>query len=173
MYKEQTDAKLRGLEALNERVSRLTLEKGNLRTEVDKYAKILEEERSVKEETLSKVSALKKEIETFKDSNKQLLAEIDTLQKRQDDRPDEAKRAKQEAEQRFAAELKSLNDELAEQTKKTTALQAIVEKLGESERTAELEAENAKKENKALGEKFDVQAAEHAKLLKVGTTPWH
>ncbi|USP78185.1 hypothetical protein yc1106_05459 [Curvularia clavata] len=166
MYKEQTDTKLKDLVALNERVSRLTLEKGNLRTEVDKYAQLLEEERSVKEGGLAKVGALQNEIEMLKDSNKQLLVEIDTLRKTKDDRSDEARGVEQETERRFAAELKSLNDKLAEQTEKMTALQTMVANLEDSERIAKLEAENAKMENKALGEKSDVQAAEHAKLFK-------
>lgn len=170
MYKEQTDAKLRDMEALNERVSRLTLEKGNLRTEVDKYTKLLENEHSTKEESLAKVGALQKEIDTLTNSNKQLLAEMDTLRKSQNDRPDEAKRVQQEAEQRFTAELKSVTDKLAEQTEKATAFQTMVAKLGESERIAKLEVENVKKENKSLGEKYDIQAAEHAKLFKVGKT---
>lgn len=161
---------MKDLEDLNDRVSRLTLEKGNLRTEVESCNQLLGKERAIKDEALSKVNALQKEIETLVSSNKRLQTELDMLRKNQDDRPNQMKLIQQEVEQRFAAQLKAATDKLEDETKKTAALQATTTTLGEFERIAKLEAENVKNENKALSAKYDKQVAEHARAFTVRKT---
>jgi DNA repair exonuclease SbcCD ATPase subunit len=167
-HKERTADKLKELEGLQERVSRLTLEKGNFRTEIDKYMHLLEQERSTKAEDLHKVGALEKELETLVESNKQLLAEVDTLRKALQDLQAKMQVDGQETADRFTAQLKSTVDLLSKETQKTTALNTMISQLKGGESTARLEAEKAKKENRALNEKYSNQAAEHAKAFAVG-----
>jgi hypothetical protein len=157
-YKAQTAAKLaqaektgilEELKELQERCSRLTLEKGkysqeltlgasrcacfdqmalltysppegNFRTELDKYKQMLESERSVKKDT-KEVEALQKELGTVKAKEQQLLADSDTYQK-------------------TAVELQEQMDAMAEKYKQ---------------------------ENRMLTEKYKNQAAEHAGAFTV------
>ncbi|RII16447.1 hypothetical protein CUC08_Gglean002885 [Alternaria sp. MG1] len=164
-YKEQTSSKLKELEDLQERVSRLTLEKGNFRTEIDKYMQLLEEERSTKAEDLRKVTGIEKELETLVDSKKQLLAESDTLRKALQDVQTKMKSSEQEITDRFTTQLKSTADLLAKETQKTTALNTMISQLKGGESTARLDADKSKKENKVLNEKYAHQAAEHAQTF--------
>lgn len=166
-YKKQRSGKLKELEDLRERVSRLTLEKGNLRDEIDRYVKLLEKERSTNACTLPKVLCLEKELETLVESKKQLLVEADTLRKALED--DHAKMAavKQEITDRFTGELKSTADLLSKESQKTTALSSMINQFKGGESTARLEADKSKQENMALKSKYDYQAAEHAKAFAV------
>ena len=160
-------ALLKELEDLQERVSRLTLEKGNFRTEIDKYMQLLEEERSTKAEDLRKVTGIEKELETLVDSKKQLLAESDTLRKALQDVQTKMKSSEQEITDRFTTQLKSTADLLAKETQKTTALNTMISQLKGGESTARLDADKSKKENKVLNEKYAHQAAEHAQAFTV------
>ena len=80
-YKARTNSSLKELENLQERVSRLTLEKGNFKTEVDKYKAMLEQEIASKVEDRKTTDALQKELETLVSSKKQLEVENETLRK--------------------------------------------------------------------------------------------
>jgi chromosome segregation ATPase len=151
---------------LQERVSRLTLEKGNFRSEIGKYVKLLEEERSTKAEDLRKVNDLQKELDTLVESKKQLLAKIDTLRKQVEDLQNKMQATEQEITDRFTAELKSKAELLMKETQKTTALNTMISQLKGGESTARLEADKAKKENQALNERYTNQAAEHSKAFK-------
>lgn len=148
-------------------MSRLTLEKGNLRTEIDNYAHLLEQARLTKDEDLRKVGALEKELETLVESKKQLLDEADTLRKALQDLQAKTKVDEQAITDLFTAELKSTADLLAKETQKTTALNTMISQLKGGENTARLEAEKAKKENKTLNERYSNQAAEHGKAFAV------
>jgi chromosome segregation ATPase len=158
---------LKELEALQERISRLTLEKGNLRTEIDNYVQLLEQERSTKEEDLRKVGALEKELETLMQSKKQLLAEVDTMRKTLQDLQAKMKLEEQAIIDRFTAELKATADLLTKETQNTTALNSMMSRLRGDESTAKLEADKVKKENKTLSERYSNQTAEHAKAFAV------
>ncbi|EUC31628.1 hypothetical protein COCCADRAFT_6510 [Bipolaris zeicola 26-R-13] len=159
-YKEQTAAKIKDIEALQERVSRLTLEKGNLRTEVDKYMQLLEKEHAAKAEDLRKADAMQKELETVVASNKQLLVEVDALRQKLEEHQGRTK-----ADQESTEELKLITGQLAEERKTTAALVTKMTGLEESERIARLDADKANKEHKTLSEKYSNQAAEHAKAF--------
>lgn len=80
-YKARTNSSLKELENLQERVSRLTLEKGNFKTEVDKYKAMLEQEIASKVEDRKTTDALQTELETLVSSKKQLEVENETLRK--------------------------------------------------------------------------------------------
>jgi hypothetical protein len=80
-YRSRTDPSLKELKNIQERVSRLTLEKGNFKTEVDKYKAMLEQEIASKAEDRKTTDALQKELETLITSKKQLEMENETLRK--------------------------------------------------------------------------------------------
>jgi chromosome segregation ATPase len=80
-YRARTDSSLKELKNLQERVSRLTLEKGNFKTEVDKYKAMLEQEIASKAEDRKTTDALQKELEALVSSKKQLDVENETLRK--------------------------------------------------------------------------------------------
>ena len=101
------------------------------------------------------------------ESKKQLLAEADTLRKALEDVQAKTKADEQATTDRFTAELKSTADLLAKETQKNTALNTMISQLKGGESTARLEAEKAKKENKALNERYSNQAAEHGKAFAV------
>ncbi|OSS51785.1 hypothetical protein B5807_03350 [Epicoccum nigrum] len=80
-YRSRTDPSLKELKNIQECVSRLTLEKGNFKTEVDKYKAMLEQEIASKAEDRKTTDALQKELETLITSKKQLEIENETLRK--------------------------------------------------------------------------------------------
>jgi regulator of replication initiation timing len=80
-YRSRTDPSLKELKNIQECVSRLTLEKGNFKTEVDKYKAMLEQEIASKAEDRKTTDALQKELETLITSKKQLEMENETLRK--------------------------------------------------------------------------------------------
>jgi chromosome segregation ATPase len=166
-YKAQNVAKLKELEDLQERVSRLALEKGNFRQEIEKYMRLLEEGRSTKAEDLRKVDDLQKELDSLVESKKQLLAEIDTLRKEVKTLQGKMKAAEQEITDRFTAELKSKAELLVKETQKATALNTMISQLKGGESTARLEADKTKKDIEALNERYANQAAEHSKVFTV------
>ena len=106
-------------------------------------------------------------METLVESKKQLLAEADTLRKALEDVQAKTKADEQATTDRFTAELKSTADLLAKETQKNTALNTMISQLKGGESTARLEAEKAKKENRALNERYSNQAAEHGKAFAV------
>ncbi|RMZ70472.1 hypothetical protein GMOD_00000564 [Pyrenophora seminiperda CCB06] len=164
-YKAQTEKKLKDVEDLQERVSRLTLEKGNLRTEVDNYMQLLQQERSQIAENVLMTGGLQKELEMLVDSNKQLNSEIAILRKELENVYDKRGTAEPEVTDSFIAELKSTADLLAKETEKTKALDTMITKLKEAEDIALLTADKAKKENAALNIKYNNQTAEHSEAF--------
>ncbi|KAI2480927.1 Spc7 multi-domain protein [Pyrenophora tritici-repentis] len=164
LHKTQTESKLKDLETLEERVSRLDLEKGELLTEIDSGSQQLKQERTQLSETKSKLQSLEKELEKLVDSKKQSEAEVAALRKEvamytKDDA------AVQGTTDGFIAKLKSAADLLAKETDKTKALDAMIVELKEAEDIARLDADKAKKEHAALNTKYSNQTAEHSKLF--------
>ena len=166
-YRAQTAAKLKELEDLQERVSCLTLEKGNFRGEIDKYAQLLEQEQSTKAEDLKKAEALQKELETLTTSKKQLLSEIDELQKTINDLQEKMQAAEHKITDRFTTELKASADLLAKETAKSASLNTLVNTLKEHESNIKMEMEKVKAENKMVNEKYSRIAAEHSQAFSV------
>ena len=166
-YKTQTAAKLKKVEDLQERLSRLTLEKGNFRTEIDTYKQILEKERSTRAEDLQKVNALQDEFQVLLVAKTQLQAEIDTLRKALSEFQEKTKTIEQEISNRFTAELQTKTDQLMKETQRNTSLNVMIRTLRGDETTARMEANKAKLNNKAISEKYKIQSVEHAKAFTV------
>lgn len=166
-YKAQTDSKLKELEGLQERVSRLTLEKGNFRTEVDKYKELLEQETTQKAENVKTVDALQKELETLVSSKKQLQDENETLRRTTTDMLEQLKNTEQRVTDRFTMELKVKVDELQKETIKTASLNTLVNALKTGETGVKKELDKLKSENRLISVKYSNQASEHAAAFTV------
>ena len=166
-YKSQATSKLKDLESLQERVSRLTLEKGNFRTEVDKYKELLDLEIARKAEDLRTAESLQKELETLVSSKKQLQEENQTLRKTTIDMLEQLKNTEQRVTDRFTKELQAKAEELQKEADKTTALSTLVENLKNLESTSKKELEKLKRDNRLLSVKYTNQASEHAAAFTV------
>jgi hypothetical protein len=166
-YKAKTTNKLKELEDLHERVSRLTLEKGNFRGEIDKYARLLEQEQVTKAEDLKKADALQKELEALASSKMQLLGEIEGLQKFINDLQDKSQAAEQQLTDRFKAEIKEKAGLLENEAAKTVTLTSLINTLKEHESSVKMENEKVKAESKLLNEKYSRMAAEHSQAFSV------
>ncbi|KAF3009896.1 hypothetical protein E8E13_010852 [Curvularia kusanoi] len=161
-HKMQTASKLEELAQLQERVSRLTLEKGNFRTEVDKYKALLENETASKAEDVKTADALHKELETLISSKKQLEAENDMLRKTTADMLEQIKNAEQKVTDRFSKELAAKSEELQKLSVKAASLNSLMNTLKSDETTAKKELEKLKNENRLISVKYTNQAAEQA-----------
>jgi chromosome segregation ATPase len=166
-YKAQTASKLKDLEDLQERVSRLTLEKGNFRGEIDKYAQLLEREQTIRVEDLKKAEALQKELESLVASKKQLLTEVAGLQKTISDLQEKMQGAAQGLTDRFTAELKEKTDLLAKETTKAASLNTLINNLKSQESNAKMEIAKVKAESKLMSDKYNRMAAEHSQAFSV------
>lgn len=166
-YKSQATSKLKDLESLQERVSRLTLEKGNFRTEVDKYKELLDLEIARKAEDLRTAESLQKELETLVSSKKQLQEENQTLRKTTIDMLEQLKNTEQRVTDRFTKELQAKAEELQKEAVKTTALSTLVENLKNLESTSKKELEKLKGDKRLLSVKYTNQASEHAAAFTV------
>ncbi|KAJ4401454.1 hypothetical protein N0V91_007888 [Didymella pomorum] len=161
-YKANTSAQLKELESLQERVSRLTLEKGNFRTEVDKYKDLLEQESARNAENLKAVDDLRKKLDTLVTSQKPLHAENETLRKTTTSMLEQLKTTEQRVTDRFAEELKAKAEQLQKETIKTASLNTLVSNLKDSEGTSKKEVEKLKNENRLMSVKYKCQASEYA-----------
>jgi chromosome segregation ATPase len=166
-YKGQTASKLKELDDLQERVSRLTLEKGNFREEIDKYAKMLEHEQSTKSEDFKKVDALQGQLESLVDSKKQLLAEVDGLQKTIGDLQEKMQSAEQQLTDRFTTELREKTELLAEETAKVTNLSGLISNLRTQESNVKMEMSKLSAESKLINDKYNRMASEHSQVFSV------
>lgn len=166
-HKAQTASKLKGLVSLQERVSRLTLEKGNFRTEVDKYKELLEQETAKQAEDLKTAEELQKELETLIFSKKQLQEENETLRKTTTDMLEQLKNTEQRVTDRFTKELEDKVEELQKETAKTASLNTLINTLKNGESTTKKELDKAKSENRLLSVKYTNQASEHATAFTV------
>src|SRR5690242_6369909 len=166
-YKVQAASKLEELQGLHERVSRLTLEKGNFRTEVDKYKGLLEQESARQAENLATADALQKELETLVSSKKQLQAENETLRKTVTDMLEQLKTVEHRVTERFAKEIATRTEELQKESAKTVALNTVINALKTGESAAKKELDKMKNENRLLSVKYSNQASEHAAAFMV------
>ncbi|KAF3047038.1 hypothetical protein E8E12_010685 [Didymella heteroderae] len=161
-YKAQTAPKLMEVESLQERVSRLTLEKGNFRTEVDKYKGLLEQESARNAKDPKIIGDLQKEFDTLVASKEQLHAQNETLRKTTTDMLEQLKTTEQRVIDRFANELKVKAEQLQKETVKTTSLNILVNSLKDTESNVRKEVEKLKNENRLLSVNYSSLASEHA-----------
>lgn len=168
-YKAQTDAKLKEIDELHEKASRLTLANGHLKGELDGHVKLQQQAQSKKEEDLKKIAALKEEIGEFATSKKQLLAEIESLRKMVDELQWKSQTTERQLTDKFVAELKEKSDLFEKETAKSSHLDKSISTMHERENSNRVEMAKLKAENKQLIEKSANMAAEHSQAFLVRT----
>lgn len=166
-YKAQTGSKLDDLENFQERVSRLTLEKGNFRTEVDKYKELLNREVAAKADDAKTTVRLQKEVEKLVSLKEQLQVENEVLCKKTTDMLDQLKSTEQKVTDRFTKQLKDKSNELQRETVKTASLNTLVNALKSGENAAKKELDKIKSDYRLLNSKYTNQASEHAAAFTV------
>lgn len=177
-FKAQMATRLKELEDLRERSSRLVLEKGNLKDEIDKYVKMLDKEQNTKAADLEKINGLQKELEALIGIKTELLVEVDRLQKVISDMQDKSQAAERKIADDFVEQLKIKADQLAKETAKSVQLATLLNQLKSQEandKTANGKTANdkLKADNKMIKEKYDAMSSEHAQAFKVSRDGMH
>lgn len=165
-FKAQMATRLKELEDLRERSSRLVLEKGNLKDEIDKYVKMLDKEQNTKAADLEKINGLQKELEALIGTKTELLAEVDRFQKVISDMQDKSQAAERKIADDFAEHLKVKADQLAKETAKSAQLATSLNQLKSQEANGKIVNDKLKADNKMIKEKYDAMASEHAQAFK-------
>jgi chromosome segregation ATPase len=166
-YKTKTASKLKELEELQERVSRLTLEKGHFRGEIDKYAQLLQEEQATKAEDLKRAEGLQKELETLTAMKVKLHSKVESLNKTVSELEDKIQISEQQITERFITELQEKSNLLSKEYTKTANLNTLISTLKTQESNAKQDLMKAKVETKAANEKYSRMSTEHSQTFQV------
>jgi hypothetical protein len=166
-YKTKTASKLKELEELQERVSRLTLEKGHFRGEIDKYAQLLHEEQATKAEDLKRAEGLQKELETLTAMKVKLHSKVESLNKTVSELEDKIQISEQQITERFITELQEKSNLLSKEYTKTANLNTLISTLKTQESNAKQDLMKAKVETKAANEKYSRMSTEHSQTFQV------
>jgi hypothetical protein len=168
-YKSRTDAKLKTLAELDERVSRLTLDKGLLKTELDNYRKQLKEAMTAQSDNAKTTTELQKELQTAITSKQELASENESLRsavgKLQKNLKDEELLHMARCEE-LAGVVEARNDD----AEAREGLENLVKELRvkQSATTTEIEAIKAESEN--LQQKFKNLSYEYSAIFAVCVT---
>ncbi|ORY13140.1 hypothetical protein BCR34DRAFT_535926 [Clohesyomyces aquaticus] len=168
-YKASTEKKLKNLGELQERCSRLTLERGLLTTERDTFKQQVEASCASSEEGLKVVEYLQAEVSKLQVSKQELVSDNDSLRKDVSDLQNQLESMKQKISDHFEKEVSRLNDLLSKESQKCVALDSLVRTLrsGDSGMKAELDKMKELQRNQQL--KFTNQANEFAAINKAKT----
>lgn len=166
-HKEQTSTKLKEIEVLEEKASRLTLANGHYKGELDDYKKKLQKEEAAKQEDFEKTADLQDEVEKLVASKKQLLAETEGLRKTIDELEEKNQANERRVTDKFVVELKEKSDLLEKQVSKTKEMNKTISNLQERENSGRTEMAKLKAENKQLNEKSANMAVEHSRAFQV------
>lgn len=166
-YRVRIASRLNELGDLQERVSRLTLERGNLRIEMDKYKTMLEEETKKNVEDLAITDALQKELEVLVSSKQKLQSENEILRKTVTEILEQLKTTEQRVTGRFTKELMAKAEELQQESVKSKSLNALIGTLKSDQSTTKKELDKIKNESRLLSVKYSNQTSEHAAAFTV------
>jgi chromosome segregation ATPase len=128
---------------------------------------MLEHEQSTKAGDFKKVDALQGQLESLVDSKKQLLAEVEVLQKNIGDLQEKMQSAEQQLTNRFTTELKEKTDLLAKETAKVTNLNSMISNLRTKESNVKMEMNKLSAESKLVNDKYNRMASEHSQAFSV------
>ncbi len=166
-YKLQIAGRLQELQNLHDQVSRLTLEKGHIRAELEESNKLLAEEKAAKKKVNQVCDSLRHEQEALLTSETNLQAECDTLRMELGELQEKSKSTEQQTVGRLTAELQAKVDELAKVAQKITDLNAEIRAMKDETVNAKMETEKLKTENKTVSEKYKMLSGEHGVAFTV------
>ncbi|KAF2122783.1 hypothetical protein BDV96DRAFT_639350 [Lophiotrema nucula] len=128
-YKETTEPKLKERTELQERVSRLTLDKGLLKTELDNQAKASETLRTDSAEAKKTTDELRSEIDSLLSSKKRLESDNKALQEAVSKVQERLTTEQQASTDRYDQEVRRLNDQLNKGAQKIAGLDSLIKTL--------------------------------------------
>lgn len=166
-YKTQTDLKLKELNELQERVSRLTLDKGLLRTELDKYMNLFHEAKASNATVAETIRDLRKELHNLKEMKKELGDENETLKSTVSGLQEKLTAAEHRITDEYEKDIHRLNEVLGKEAQKQAGLQSLIKNLQSGGSTVKKESEKLKAEFKGLQEKFKNQGEEFSRTFSV------
>lgn len=169
-HKAQTDVQLAAQLAERQEIkaknSRLTLENGNFRNELDKIVAL---EKALKKygNTLDVVFAMW----SYDHTNMISLEEVklEAVEEAVAELQEKREAAEKQLTERFTAELKDKDDLLAKESMKNASLNTLVSSLQSNECAMKNELAKLQVDNQNLTEKYSHMASEHAKLFSVRT----
>jgi chromosome segregation ATPase len=166
-YKENVDTKLNALKDLNEKVSRLTLDKGLLKTELDKFRQQLDEMTTGNVASLKTAAELKKDVLGLQSSNQDLTTENDTLRNAINELQEKLKAKEHRITDYYVTEIRRMTGALGNESKKIEGLEGLIKALQSGDDAVQKESKQIKASYKTLEEKYKNQAAEFSKAFKV------
>jgi chromosome segregation ATPase len=166
-YKATTDPKLGQLKALEQQVSRLTLDKGLVKQQFTELQEELERFKFNKVEGIKKLEDLHKEINSLLTAKNSLSDETSTLRKALSELQDKIKVEQQQAIDRYDQEVRQKTEQIAKEEQKAADLQKLVSELKNRNCDTQNELNEQIKTNKAQQEKFDNLSRAHAKAFNV------
>jgi hypothetical protein len=169
-YKEQTESKLKDINELQERVSRLTLKGGLLKTELDNCQTLLKQANATNTEATSKLQndlqaaeaskvKLERENGELRNAVTKLQVDLEATELQVAERYEQQLHQKDEALSKVAAEKEDLE-------KRNKGLQ---DSEVRARNYARKEFEQLKAETEIFREKYNNQAAEYSKLFSVSS----
>jgi hypothetical protein len=173
-YKEQTESKLKAINELQERVSRLTLEGGLLKTELDNCQTLLKQANATNTEATSK---LQNDLQAAEASKVKLERENEELRNAVTKLQVDLEATELQVAERYEQQLHQKDEALSKAVAEKEDLEKRNKGLQDSEMRARnyarKEFEQLKAETEILREKYNNQVAEYSKLFSVNSEyPW-
>ncbi|KAF2659829.1 hypothetical protein K491DRAFT_590472 [Lophiostoma macrostomum CBS 122681] len=165
-YKENVDSKLNDIKDLHEKVSRLTLDKGLLKTELDNYRQQIDTMTTGNAASLQVTAELKKDVQGLQSSNKDLTTENETLRNAINELQEKLKAKEHRITDYYEAEIRKLTGALGNEAKKIEGLEGLIKALQSGDDAVQKESKQIKASLKTLEEKYKNQASEFSKAFK-------
>lgn len=152
-HKARTEGQLQERDELKDRLSRLTLEKGHLRTELDEQSHIILEGVTTRAENSEKMTTLQQDNDKHEAEITELSNTITSMREKQD-------AIKKDFTERFTAEIHRKDEQLAKKSAECVTLKEENSRLT-------MEAEKGKEEKSRMEKKLAYMSHEHATLFSV------
>ncbi|KAF2014961.1 hypothetical protein BU24DRAFT_451876 [Aaosphaeria arxii CBS 175.79] len=165
-YKDQTEEKLQQLTELTERASRLNLEKGLFRAEIEKYQKQIEEIKSGGEKHSKETAELSKELNAIREAKSALEKDCDEARKAIAELKQRTEKGNQELRNVHSKELAEANTQLKNALFKHDTLKTHSATLEKKSADFEKEAKQKEEELNMAKDKFNNQSLEFSKLFR-------
>jgi len=166
-YKEQMEVKLKELNELKEKTSRLTLDKGLFKKELEDTQQQLAQAQASRAEILIKADNLRKETVLLVAAKDTLAIEANILRKTISELQGKAKVDLQETSNRYEKVLTDKSEQILKEEAKCAKFNHLITQLQGNEASYKQEVDKLKALNKILKEKFNNIAQEHSEVFTV------
>ncbi|KAJ4351152.1 uncharacterized protein N0V89_006491 [Didymosphaeria variabile] len=149
---------------LQERLTRIHMEHGLLKTELEGTNAQLKKAQATENDAVKAREELEEKLSMLKESKDSLSAKNANIRGTIKDLENKLQAAEKKATEHYEKELRSLTDQLQKEHQKATSLEANLKMLRQADETSRREVEKAKAESKLLSEKYNDQSREYAKV---------